>query len=178
VETCWRDLRFASERYASPPDSGLLLSSRSALGIGANTAIFSLINAVLLRSLPVREPRRLVVFQWSALRSPNTKGEYRYMSCPPTSIGGEHGCSFSYPMFLQFHSLQDLFSSVTALGGDEGLNLRGHEPAALVHGDKDRGLGPMLLVALREFDDVLGEGLEEAHFEEAGRPSVTPSGLT
>ena len=100
------------------------------------------------------------------------------MSCPPTSIGGEHGCSFSYPMFLQFQSLQDLFSSVTAFGGDEGLNLRGHEPAALVHGDKDRGLGPMLLVALREFDDVLGEGLEEAHFEEAGWPSVTPSGLT
>ena len=149
VETCWRDLRFASRTLRKSPGFTVVAVLTLALGIGANTAIFSLINAVLLRSLPVREPQRLVVFQWSALHSPNTKGEYRYMSCPPTSIGGEHGCSFSYPMFQQFQSLQDVFSSVTALGGDVGLNLRGNGPATFVRGELVSGT----------FFDTLGVGV-------------------
>jgi predicted permease len=149
LETCSRDLRFASRTLRKSPGFTVVVVLTLALGIGANTAIFSLINAVLLRSLPVREPQRLVVFQWSALHSPNTKGEYRYMSCPPTSIGGEHGCSFSYPMFQQFQSLQDVFSSVTALGGDVGLNLRGNGPATFVHGELVSGT----------FFDTLGVGV-------------------
>src|SRR6266478_5435782 len=149
VETCWRDLRFASRTLRKSPGFTVVAVLTLALGIGANTAIFSLINAVLLRSLPVREPQRLVVFLWSALHSPNTKGEYRYMSCPPTSIGGEHGCSFSYPMFQQFQSLQDVFSSVTALGSDVGLNLRGNGPATFVHGELVSGT----------FFDTLGVGV-------------------
>src|SRR5216110_421415 len=136
---CWQSRRFT-----------VVAVLTLALGIGTNTAIFSLIDAVLLRSLPARDPQRLVVFQWTAHNSPNTKGYYSYMSCHSSNTGptGEHGCSFSYPMFHQFRALQGAFSSVTALGGDVGLNLRGNGPARFVHGELVSG----------EFFDALGVG--------------------
>src|SRR2546421_7642185 len=140
------DCRFALRQFHNSPAFATAAVLTLALGIGANTAIFSLIDAALLRSLPVRDPQQLVVFQWAALHTPNTNGQYSYMSCPSSNPTGEHGCSFSYPMFQQFQSLQDVFSSLTALGGDVGLNLRGNGPASFVHGELVSG----------EFFDTLG----------------------
>ena len=146
LDTLLQDLRYAFRMLRKSPGFTAVAILTLALGIGANTAIFSLIDAALLRSLPVRDPQQVVVFQWAALRSPNTKGQYRYMSCPSPNSTGEHGCSFSYPIFRKFRDLQDAFSSVTALGGDVGLNLRGNGPAKFVHGELVSG----------EFFDTLG----------------------
>ena len=49
-----------------------------ALGIGANTAIFSFIDAVTLCSLPVKDPRHLVVFSWTAHGKPKSHGHSAY----------------------------------------------------------------------------------------------------
>lgn len=150
LHSLFSDCRFALRQFRKSPGFTSVAIITLALGIGANTAIFSMIDAVWLRSLPVRDPQKLVVFQWTAHNSPNTKGYYSYMSCRSSSKGatGEHGCSFSYPMFREFRVLQDAFSSVTALGGDVGLNLRGNGPARFVHGELVSG----------EFFDVLGVG--------------------
>jgi predicted permease len=150
LDTALQDVRYGLRILRKSPGFTAVAVLTLALGIGANTAIFSLIDAVLLRTLPVRDPQKLVVFQWTAHNSPNTKGYYSYMSCGSSNAGatGEHGCSFSYPMFRQFRALRDAFSSVTALGGDVGLNLRGNGPARFVHGELVSG----------EFFDTLGVG--------------------
>lgn len=71
VSTLARDLRFALRQMRQTPIvSGVALLSL-ALGIGANVAIFSLVNALLLKALPVHEPERLVVLAYNYTPTPS-----------------------------------------------------------------------------------------------------------
>ena len=58
----WRDVRFGARLLVQQPGFTAIAALTLALGIGANTAIFTLFDALLLRSLPVRDPARLVLF--------------------------------------------------------------------------------------------------------------------
>lgn len=61
LETLWRDVRYGVRMLLTNPGFTSVAVILLALGIGANTAIFSVVDAVLLKSLPVKAPEQLVL---------------------------------------------------------------------------------------------------------------------
>ena len=65
VERCWRDVRYSARSLCRTPGFTATVILSLALGIGANTAIFSLLNALVFRLLPVIDPQQLVQFTYT-----------------------------------------------------------------------------------------------------------------
>jgi len=82
LEQLWQDIHFGLRMLGKSPGFAAVAILTLALGIGANTAIFSLIDAVMLRSLPVENPSQLVLLQWGARNGPNIHGYMTSGDCP------------------------------------------------------------------------------------------------
>src|SRR5215510_695670 len=98
-----QDLRYGVRMLLKKPGFTLIAVLSLALGIGANTAIFSLVDAVLLRSLPVHEPQKLVLFG-------NGKDQGVTNSFPDQSWD-----LFSYQFYRRVAERSDVFSGVAGV---------------------------------------------------------------
>lgn len=96
VETFWQDLRYAARMLWRSPLFTLVAVGSLAIGIGANTAIFSLVNAIMLKSLPVPDPQELRLVLWTGDPRVPMKGRSGYST---KMRGIRVDSSFSYPMY-------------------------------------------------------------------------------
>lgn len=109
VESVWKDLQYAVRMMRLSPGFSLVAILSLALGIGANTAIFQLLNSLRLRSLPVERPQELVEVRIAERRS--------YSG----SFNGRHS-NFTNPLWEQIRNNQQAFSGLLAWG-DRRFNL-------------------------------------------------------
>lgn len=168
VETFLRDLRYGGRMLRRSKIVTTVAILSLALGIGANTALFSVVDAVLLKTLPVEEPHRLMVFQWQSARSFRTTGMRgtSNVTVPPDMRGLS---LFRYEVFERMRQAQvaagsesplsDVFafgpiSELTAKVGDEVEIIKGQA----VSGNYFAGLRlqPSLGRAITENDDQPG----------------------
>ena len=123
VEVLGQDLRYGWRMLGKSPGFTVVTVLTLALGIGMNSAVFSLIEAVLFRALPAQHPEELVVLKWHALHRARMVSNRSYGDCAALiTRDNPAGCSLSLPFFNQAQS-QRLFSDVAAMAGALQLDL-------------------------------------------------------
>jgi putative ABC transport system permease protein len=145
----WRDLRFGLRMLAKSPGFATVAILTLALGIGANTAIFQLIDAVRLRTLPVKDPHSLAIVH--LIRHHWAMG----------SFTGPYA-EFTFPLWRQIRQRQKSFSSLAAWG-TEGFNLANGGEVDNAHGIwvsgeffSSLGVRPILGRLIADSDDQPG----------------------
>jgi putative ABC transport system permease protein len=120
MNTLLQDIRYALRQLRKSPAFTLTVIVTLALGIGANAAVFTLFDQVLLRMLPVQRPKELVRFEWNGAFSGSM-----------SSFGGEtkdrHNY-FSYPMYKDLRTHNQVFQDMLA-ADKTGVGISWHNQA-------------------------------------------------
>jgi predicted permease len=158
LEELIRDVRFSTRLLMRSPGFTTIALLTLALGVGANTAVFSLINALLLRPLPVPESERLVVLNYE-----DNGSHLSYKEGVPQA---EY--AFCTPFFRGLEKRQDIFLHVFAFNPDT-LQVRGSSGSRNVRG---------VLVSGQYFEALQVPPLKGRYLTaEDDRPGGSPEGL-
>jgi len=174
LEATWQDLRYGARMLFKTPGFTAVAALSLSLGIGANTAIFSLVDKVLIRKLPVEEPDRLVVVS--------------------ASRGQGVSATFGYPDFADYSARNEVFEGLVCYtqraltlseGGQteriQGMIVSGNyftalrvQPALgrgfLPEEDKTRGTHPVVVLSYGLWQRRFGAGFES----HPSRPGLRP----
>lgn len=115
MNSLFQDLRYGSRMLFKSPAFTTVAVITLALGIGANTAIFTVVNALLLKMLPIKAPQELVV-----VGNPAVVGS-RWHGTPATEF-------FSYPLYREFRDGNTVFSGLTAAATEDHIEVNADAP--------------------------------------------------
>jgi predicted permease len=149
METLWQDIKYGMRMLSKKPGFTAIAVFTLALGIGANTTIFSILDAVLLRPLPFPEPQRLVTV-WGT-----------------DSRNGEFHRTISYPDFADFRD-QNRSLEAVAVYTDETFTLTGRDEPTQLHG----GIVSASLLSVLHVAPELGNGFTPAADDQPGKRVV------
>lgn len=145
ITDLWQEVRFGVRMLRKQPGFAVIAVLTLGLGIGANTAIFSIVNAVLLRPFPYQAPEQLVLVQEGGAAS---RG---------------NGFSPSYPNFVDWRAQNTALASIAAVRGNESFNFTSASepervPGRLVSAEflSTLGIKPLIGRDFRAEDDRAG----------------------
>ena len=154
--TIWQDIRYGLRMLLKSPSVSIVATIALALGIGANTAIFSVVNAVLLRPLPYPQSEALM----SVFETDQTRGVARG--------------SYSYPNFFDLREQNHVFGDIAAYHDNDFIMTGRGEPVHLQGGVVSSDLFSVLAAAPAAGRSFLPE---EDKPTETGRVVISPAAL-
>ncbi len=156
MKTIWHDMRYGLRQLRRSPGFTAVAVLSLALGIGANTAIFSVINGILLRSLPVRDPHQLRVINWTGTEV--SLGSFRRRDDATSQFSSSRGYrsgAFPYPAYRDFTEKAEGFSDIFAFAflhkNESGATINAGGVASvadglMVSGNFFKGYGARILI--------------------------------
>ncbi len=153
-----QDLKFAARSLAERPSFSIIVIATLALGIGAATAIFSIVDAILVRPLPYAQPERLVVFNETTPRGRMTLGWPNYVDFRDRATSFEAVAAYQRTAFtvLQGETAQRLNGRFVSAGFLDVLGVQPQLGRMFTPADDRIGAEPVALISDRFWTEALG----------------------